>query len=72
MRIISYNVNGIRAAIRKGFLEWLATDPADIICLQETKALKEDVDVEEIEALGYQTYWFSAQKKGYRRRGHFY
>lgn len=65
MRIISYNVNGIRAAMNKGFTDWLATDPADIICLQETKANKEDVDVAKIEALGYQTYWFSAQKKGY-------
>jgi exodeoxyribonuclease III len=65
MRIIKYNVNGIRAAMNKGFTDWLATDPADIICLQETKANKEDVAVEKIEALGYHTYWFSAQKKGY-------
>lgn len=65
MRIISYNVNGIRAAIKKGFTEWLQTNPADIICLQETKASKEDVDLKELEALGYQSYWFSAQKKGY-------
>lgn len=65
MRIISYNVNGIRAAINKGFIEWLKTDPADIICLQETKANKEDVDLAPIEKLGYQSYWFSAQKKGY-------
>ena len=65
MRIISYNVNGIRAAIKKGFIEWLQTDPADIICLQETKATKEDADYKAIEALGYETFWFSAQKKGY-------
>lgn len=65
MRIISYNVNGIRAAIKKGFVEWLQTDPADIICLQETKATKEDVDMDAIRALGFQDYWFSAQKKGY-------
>lgn len=65
MRIISYNVNGIRAAIKKGFTEWLQTNPADIICLQETKASKEDVNLKELEALGYQSYWFSAQKKGY-------
>lgn len=66
MRIISYNVNGIRAAIKKGFIDWLTTDPADIICLQETKANKEDVDVSAIHALGYQDYWFSAvSKKGY-------
>lgn len=65
MRIISYNVNGLRAAINKGFLDWLKTDPADIICLQETKALKENVDHGTIEQLGYESYWFSADKKGY-------
>lgn len=65
MRIISYNVNGIRAAIKKGFLDWLATNPADIICVQETKATKEDVDHKPFNDLGYHNYWFSAQKKGY-------
>jgi len=65
MRIISYNVNGIRAAIKKGLLDWLQTNPADIICLQETKARQEDVDCKPFHALGYQDYWFSAQKKGY-------
>lgn len=65
MRIISYNVNGIRAAIKKGFVEWLATDPADIICLQETKATQDDVNMDAIRALGYHDFWFSAQKKGY-------
>lgn len=65
MRIISFNTNGIRAAIKKGFIEWLTTNPADIICIQETKATKEDVDLTAIEKMGYQSYWFSAQKKGY-------
>ena len=65
IRVISYNTNGIRAAIKKGFIEWLETNPADIICIQETKAMKEDADYKSIEALGYHTYWFSAQKKGY-------
>ena len=65
MRIISYNVNGLRSAISKGFVEWLATHPADIVCLQEIKALKENVAAEKIEELGFDTYWFSAQKKGY-------
>ncbi|HTN45909.1 MAG TPA: exodeoxyribonuclease III [Flavipsychrobacter sp.] len=65
MRLISYNVNGIRAAIKKGFLEWLATDPADIICLQETKAVKENIDHAEFDKLGFESYWFSAEKKGY-------
>ncbi len=65
MRIISYNVNGIRAAIRKGFIDWLKTTPADIICLQETKAHEGDVDVKELEKLGFEHHWFSANKKGY-------
>ncbi|MEO5947082.1 MAG: exodeoxyribonuclease III [Chitinophagaceae bacterium] len=65
MKIISYNVNGIRAAIKKGFFDWLRTNPADVICLQETKATQGDVDVKQLEALGYHHYWYSAQKKGY-------
>ena len=65
MRIISYNVNGIRAAIKKGFLDWLKTDPADVICLQEVKAHLADIDVSSIEATGYHCYWFCAEKKGY-------
>ena len=65
MRIISYNVNGIRAAIKKGFLEWLSSNPADVICLQEIKATAEDVDTKLFEKAVYSHYWFSAQKKGY-------
>jgi exodeoxyribonuclease-3 len=65
MRIISYNVNGIRSAINKGFIEWLKTDPADVICLQETKAAKENIDSKALNDLGYHDYWYSAQKKGY-------
>lgn len=65
MQIISYNVNGIRSALKKGFNEWLSTHPADIICLQEIKANKEDIDASIFEKSGYQSYWFSAQKKGY-------
>ena len=65
MRIISYNVNGLRSAIKKGFTEWLGTDPADIICLQEVKAEKDQVDHLAIENLGYQTFWYPAEKKGY-------
>ncbi|OAB80053.1 exodeoxyribonuclease III [Cochleicola gelatinilyticus] len=66
MKIISYNVNGIRAAIRKGFLDWIQSADPDVICIQETKANKEQVDLEAIEAAGYPYhYWFSAQKKGY-------
>lgn len=65
MRIISYNVNGIRAAIRKGFLEWLEKEKFDIVCLQEIKAHPEQVDVPTIERLGYHTYWMPAVRKGY-------
>jgi exodeoxyribonuclease-3 len=65
MRIISYNVNGIRAATRKGFIDWLATNPAEIICLQEVKAQLSDIDVPAIESLGYKSNFFCAQKKGY-------
>lgn len=65
MRIISYNVNGLRSAMTKGFVDWLATDPADVICLQEIKAHKENVDFAKIEALGYETFWYPAEKKGY-------
>ena len=65
MRIISYNVNGIRAAVKKGFIDWLKTNPADVICLQEIKADKADVPEAEIKAAGYEVYSFSAQKKGY-------
>ena len=65
MRIITYNVNGIRSAIKRGFLEWLSTHPADIVCLQELKANLEDIDIASIEKLGYQSHLFCAQKKGY-------
>ncbi len=65
IRICSYNVNGIRAAVKKGFIDWLRTNPADIICIQETKAEKDNVNHQEFTAMGYHDYWFSAQKKGY-------
>jgi len=66
MKIISYNVNGIRAAMNKGFVDWLISANPDVICLQEIKAMKEQVDIEAIENAGYKyNYWFSAQKKGY-------
>ena len=65
MKIISYNVNGIRAAINKGFIEWLRESNIDVICIQETKANKEQVEINLLEKIGYHNYWFSAQKKGY-------
>ncbi|MFD0992680.1 exodeoxyribonuclease III [Tenacibaculum geojense] len=66
MKIISYNVNGIRAAIKKGFLEWLEAANPDVICIQETKAQKEQLNLSDFENAGYpHHYWFSAEKKGY-------
>lgn len=65
MQIVSYNVNGIRAAARKGLAEWLAENNFDIVCLQESKAMLEQVDMAPFEALGYQHHWHSAEKKGY-------
>ena len=66
MKIISYNVNGIRAALKKGFLDWLQAANPDVICIQETKAHQEQLDLTEFENAGYPFhYWFSAQKKGY-------
>jgi exodeoxyribonuclease-3 len=65
LKLLSYNVNGIRAALKKGFASWLEATQADVICIQETKALESQVDTTVFEALGYHHYWFSAQKKGY-------
>ena len=66
MKIISYNVNGIRAALKKGFIEWLKSANPDAICLQEIKAQEDQLDLSVFEAAGYaHNYWFSAQKKGY-------
>ena len=66
MKIISYNVNGIRAALNKGLIDWLKSADPDVICLQEIKAMKDQLDLSVFESAGYHyQYWFSAQKKGY-------
>ncbi|MFN7313709.1 MAG: exodeoxyribonuclease III [Bacteroidota bacterium] len=65
MDIVSYNVNGIRSAIGKGLLNWMESRKADVYCFQETKADKSQVDLSAFELLGYNSYWFSAEKKGY-------
>lgn len=66
MTIISYNVNGIRAAIRKGFLDWVQQANPDVVCLQEIKAQPEQLDLSEFEKAGYPYhYWYPATKKGY-------
>lgn len=64
-KIITYNVNGIRAAVSKGFLEWLKAANPDVLCLQEIKASPEQIGVLDFEMLGYHHYWYPAQKKGY-------
>ena len=65
MKLLSWNVNGIRAAVKKGFLEYLEDENPEIICIQETKAHKEQLTSEILEDHGYFTYWHSGQKKGY-------
>lgn len=63
MKLISWNVNGLRAVLRKNFLDFLASESPDILCVQETKARPEDV--EQLWPSGYTTHWSSAEKKGY-------
>ena len=66
MKIISYNVNGIRAAMKKGFIDWLILEQPDVVCVQEIKALQDQIDIVALEKIGYKyNYWFSAEKKGY-------
>jgi exodeoxyribonuclease-3 len=66
MKIVSYNVNGIRSALSKNFLSWLQATNADVVCLQEIKASPEQlVDLPMLEQMGYEHYWNPAQKKGY-------
>jgi len=65
MKIVTYNVNGIRAAMSKGLIEWIKQVNPDVLCLQEIKANPEQVGVFEFEELGYHHYWYPAQKKGY-------
>ena len=65
MKIISYNINGVRAAIKKGLVEWVKEYNPDIVCFQETKAQDDQIDVAAFNEIGYELYSFSAQKKGY-------
>jgi len=68
MRIVSWNINGVRAWIKRGGLDWLAERRPDVLCLQETKATEEqltDADRERIQALGYHAAWHSAARGGY-------
>lgn len=65
MKIISYNVNGIRAAVNKGLYEWLEAEAPDILCLQEIKATEDQIDLLSIQGMGYEYYLHPAEKKGY-------
>ncbi len=64
-KIISYNLNGIRAALGKDLIGWLKVENPDMLCIQETKASSDQFDTRIFEELGYEHYWFSAEKKGY-------
>ena len=64
MRLLSWNVNGIRAVIGKGFGDFVAAEKPDILCLQETKARPEQVQLP-LELAGYHDFWNSAEKPGY-------
>lgn len=65
MKIISWNVNGIRACAKKGLNDFVQKEKPDFFCVQETKAIKEQAE-KEVQTLGYDShFWVSAQKKGY-------
>jgi len=65
VRILSWNVNGIRAAFKKGLLNWFSKEKPDILCVQETKATKEQLPDDLINVDGYASYFSSAERKGY-------
>ena len=65
MNIISWNVNGIRAALKKGFLDWLSKESPDVLCLQETKISEDQLDEDLKSPSGYKTVWKSGEKRGY-------
>jgi len=65
MRLLSWNVNGIRAVAKKGFLDWLEKESPDVLCLQETKAHLEALEGRLAEPEGYHAFWNPAERKGY-------
>jgi len=65
MVIVTYNVNGIRAAVSKGFIDWLSEVNPDVVCIQETKAQQDQIPILEFKQLGYNSYIFLAARKGY-------
>jgi exodeoxyribonuclease-3 len=65
MKVITVNTNGIRAAARKGFFDWLLKQQADVVCIQETKAQIDQLSDAVFHPEGYHCYYFDAEKKGY-------
>ena len=65
MKILSYNLNGIRAALKKGLVDFIKEQDADVVCFQETKCQEDQLDLKDFRDLGYEGYWHSAEKKGY-------
>jgi len=65
MKLLCWNINGIRAAYKRGFLDWLHKESPDILCLQETKATTDDLPTELKNPVGYISYWNSPPQKGY-------
>ena len=65
MKILGWNVNGIRAAVRKGFMDWFHAEAPDVMCLQEIKATPNDLTKEVANPSGYHAIWNPAQRKGY-------
>ena len=65
MKIFSWNVNGLRAVVKKGFFEWLKLEAPDVVCLQEIKARVEDLDENLLNPKGYHVVWNPAERKGY-------
>ncbi len=65
MKIYSYNVNGIRAALNKGLKEWILSAHPDILCIQEMKAKPDQFDTDQFKTMGYHDFWMPAEKKGY-------
>ena len=65
MKIVSYNVNGLRAALKKGLIDWLKEEEPEFFCIQESKSQRDQVPASVFEDLGYHAFWYSAEKKGY-------
>lgn len=72
LHLYSWNVNGFRAALRNGFMDWFSDVQPDVLCLQETKAHEGDIPEEARTPAGYKSVWFGAKKKGYSSTGVFY